>query len=148
MPSAAQAATIAGTGGSMEAVSATAGVTNFVVSLIMAASLNQLWSMINGLQLAVHMPLFNAKMPANAGFFVSFLITVATFDLLPEKVLPLIFDLPVKEPYNLAFQSCGYGNMYAVLNLGTCWILINVYIMQLLFWAFCSCFKSYFEWAD
>lgn len=32
--------------------------------------------------------------------------------------------------------------MYAIENLGTCYMLINVYILQCVFWAIMSCFKD------
>ena len=47
------------------AVSNSAGssiISNFFLSL----SLSQVWSLVNGLQVVVHMPLFNCKFPANA----------------------------------------------------------------------------------
>ena len=70
-------------------------VGNFIVSIILAASLNQLWSMLNGLQLAVHLPLFYTLFPANANYFLSFLIDVATFDILPSlEVIAFFFDFP------------------------------------------------------
>ena len=49
IPSEAEAAAIEDSGSSSEAGSAGAGLTNFIVSLILSASLNQLWSMLNGL---------------------------------------------------------------------------------------------------
>ena len=67
---------------------------NFIANLIFAASLNHLWAMINGLQLATHMQLFNLKFPANASFLVRFLVNVATFDLIPIEVLWYFFDFP------------------------------------------------------
>ena len=103
IPSEAEAESIEDSGSSSETSSTVVMLTNFIVSLILAASLNQLWSMLNGLQLAVHLPLFFTPFPANANFFITFIITVATFDMLPEKVLPLFFDFPVKDSYNLAF---------------------------------------------
>ena len=101
----------------------------FALSLIMAASLNQLWSMMNGLQLAVHLPLFSSKFPANAGFLLVFLIDIATFDMLPEEVIDFFFDFPDKDPYNEAFEATRYESMYAVENLGICFMLINFYLL-------------------
>jgi len=49
IPSEAEAAAIASSGESSESASAAAMGSNFLVSLILAASLNQLWSMMNGL---------------------------------------------------------------------------------------------------
>lgn len=88
------------------------------------------------------MPLFYILFPANANFFLNFLISVATFDMLPSFVLPLIFDFPVKPSFNLAFQSCGYGSMYAVENLGTCFFLFNVYLIQCVIYTISLCFKD------
>ena len=115
---------------------------NFVVSLIMAGSLNQLWSMLNGLQLAVHLPLFFVVFPANANFFLTFLIDVATFDFLPEGVISWFFAFPVKPSFNLAFQSCRYASMYAIENLSTCLFLFNIYIIQCVIYIISSCFKE------
>lgn len=75
------------------------------------------------------MPLFFVLFPANANFFLTFLISVATFDMLPGFVIPLIFDFPDKPAYNMGFMSTGYGSMYAIGNLGTCFFLFNVYII-------------------
>ena len=100
IPSAAEAAAIEDSGTSSEASSSSAMMTNFIISMVLACSLNQLWSMLNGLQLAVHMPLFKTAFPANANFFIMFMISVATFDMLPEVILPIFFDFPVKASYN------------------------------------------------
>ena len=59
--------------------------------------------MLNGLQLAVHMPLFYCTFPSNANFFINFIISVATFDMLPPMVIPTLFDFPAKDSFNLAF---------------------------------------------
>jgi hypothetical protein len=102
---------------------------NFVISLMMAGSLNQLWSMLNGLQLAVHLPLFFVVFPANANYFLTYLIDLATFDILPAGSVSLFFTFPVKPSFNLAFQSCHYASMYAIENLGTMLFLFNIYIL-------------------
>ena len=86
--------------------------------------------------------MFNTTFPANANFFITFLISVATFDLLPEFVLPIFFDFPVKPPFNLAFQACGYGNMYSIMNLGTCFFLFNIYILQMIFYCIMGVFRK------
>lgn len=59
--------------------------------------------MLNGLQLAVHLPLLKTAFPANANFLIRFIIDVATFDLLPSVVLPAMFDFPVKSSFNQQF---------------------------------------------
>ena len=46
--------------------------------------------------------------------FVGFMIDVATFDLLPGDLIDWLFDFPVKDSYNLAFQSTHYDSMYSM----------------------------------
>ena len=56
---------------------------NAVVNILLAGSLNQIWSMINNLQIAIHSPLINVQFPGNAFMIYEVMITVATFDILP-----------------------------------------------------------------
>jgi len=77
------------------------------------------------------MPLLPVQFPANANFFITFLISVATFDMLPAQVIPFIFTFPENEPYTLGFDNCQYGSIYAVENLGTAFVLLNIYMIQL-----------------
>ena len=53
---------------------------NTAVNLLLAASLNQLWSMINTQQLIVMTPLFHVQIPALAGIFFRHLMEIAAFD--------------------------------------------------------------------
>ena len=92
---------------------------NFVVNIALGASLSQLWSMINGLQLCTHLPLFNMKCPSNTTFLLRFLIDIANFDLLPEEAIWFFFEFPDEGAYNLPFQSSGYEYIFAIENLGT-----------------------------
>ena len=45
-------------------------VLSFMTSFMAGASLNYLWSMLNGLQMIDHLPLFFTPFPANANFFI------------------------------------------------------------------------------
>ena len=107
---------------------------NFLINLLMAASLSQLWSMLNGLQLAVHLPLFNLNFPANANYFIEFVINVATFDLVPPELILMIFKFPESEAYSSGFDTTGYSSTYPVENLGTCWMLVQIYVLLVLIW--------------
>lgn len=60
---------------------------NIFFSLILAASLNQLWIMINGLQIATHLPLLNVKFPANANLFTYVYLLIAKMDFVPDTLL-------------------------------------------------------------
>ena len=98
-------------------------------NMLLATSLNQLWSMLNGLQLSTHMPLFQLNVPANASFFLDFLIEVATFDPLPVEAIWAVLEFPEKGAYNDSFDSAGYNYSYSIENLGTAFVLIHIYLI-------------------
>lgn len=103
--------------------------------------------MLNGLQLAVHLPLFNLLFPANASLFIEFVISMATFDLLPPEVTLSLFDFPEsQEPYSEGFDLAGYSSMYPVENLGTCWLLVQLYCLLVVLWLLLKCINHNCSW--
>jgi len=69
-----------------QAVSATTTFifsSNIVMNVFLAASLNQLWSMINSQQIMVLFPLFKINLPANTAVMFNMLMTIAAFDIVP-----------------------------------------------------------------
>jgi hypothetical protein len=50
---------------------------NFLINLLLSSSLNSLWTMINTLQMTLHLPAMNLRIPPNASFFSSMLINIA-----------------------------------------------------------------------
>ena len=70
------------------------------------------------------MQLFNLKFPANAGFLLSFLVTVATFDFMPIEAIWFFFDFPESGSFSLEFASSGYEYVNLVENMGTCFFLV------------------------
>ena len=64
--------------------------------------------MLNGLQLVTHMPFLMTAFPANANYLTTFLINVATVDIVPRAIMEAMFDFPVKKSFNEAFQDTGY----------------------------------------
>ena len=105
---------------------------NFLVNIAMSASLNQLWGMINGLQIMTHMPLCNIKFPANAELFNAFMIEIALFDILPsEWILEQSMYFPQDDSFNLNFQILEYNSPYAIPNLGTLFFASMSFIILL-----------------
>ena len=94
---------------------------NFVLNVVLAASLQQLWSMINTYQIIVLLPLFNIEMPANAQIFFGFIMEIASFDILPmqefyDKYLPTPYW---DEPMNDKFNYLGLQSTFFLNNMGT-----------------------------
>lgn len=60
------------------------------MKLAVSGALNQVWALINGLQIMVHMPIFKVTIPDSTMVLVKFVIGIATFDL-PYINVPDIF---------------------------------------------------------
>ena len=128
IPSEEEASAISKGGETSELASSSVMGGNLVLNLLLATALNQLWSMLNGLQLSTHMQLFNLKFPANASFLLNFLVNVATFDIMPIESIWYFFDFPEQGSYSLSFQMSGYEYIYLIENMGTCFFLVQIYI--------------------
>ena len=117
----------------------------------MSGSLNQVWGMINGLQLIVHLPAVNVNFPTNVMVVSEEILKVATFDipfldtqnittLLNHTLgMPILespdSEVPFEEQGDLAerIDQLGYGSSYLTTNLGTMFLMI-----VLTFLGFCS----------
>ena len=52
-----------------------------LIQILISGSLNQLWGMINPLQILIHTRLFDVNFPSNASLVTKNIILVATFDI-------------------------------------------------------------------
>ena len=59
----------------------------FVINLALNTSMALIWSMMNMLQIMVHMPLINMAFPSNALLLSLMLLEVANFDMLPHEIV-------------------------------------------------------------
>ena len=103
---------------------------------MISGAMSQIWGMVNGLQLFVHIPLFNIIFPETAGVVVEKLTMVATFELLPtDDIYEESFDLPeeheveyLDEPTKERLDAGDYGSGFFIANMGT---LFFVFVMML-----------------
>jgi hypothetical protein len=56
---------------------------NMAINIVMSASLQMLWGMVNVMQLIVKFPIMNITFPSNAGIFYALINDVANFDIIP-----------------------------------------------------------------
>ncbi len=78
---------------------------NLVMNIVLSASLQQLWSLINTQQIIVLMPLFKLKLPPNAGMFFGFINQIAAFDILPTDMFYQGYtDITSTDPINSNFD--------------------------------------------
>jgi len=100
--------------------------------------------MINGMQIAVHMPIFNVKVPDTAQLLVEKLVDVATFDL-PGINVEALFGSEVLPDSNVTFYypegkkdltrrliPVGYGSHYIANVMGSIYIFMLLTIIGLI----------------
>jgi len=91
--------------GSVKSGSQGAMIGKMVFDFISKASMNEVWSMINSLQLVVYTPLVPLNFPGNAVAVFQQVINIATFDIIPkDDWYPIIFSLPIDKPKNERFE--------------------------------------------
>ena len=79
-------------------------ISNFVVNILLAGSMNKIWDMIEGLQIAYHLPLFRVKSPGNVNMFNSFFSEIGGFDIVDvEDVTQELVYFPEMDAVSLNF---------------------------------------------
>ena len=56
-------------------------ISNFIVNTLLAGSMNKIWDMIEGLQIAYHLPLFKVKSPGSVNMFNNFFSEIGGGDV-------------------------------------------------------------------
>ena len=116
-------------------LTAVATVGSATSQIFMAGALSQVWGLINGLQLFVHIPLFKLSLPANAQVLINELITIATFDLVePELMIGWIIGFPEEDENDLdaAFVESGYESKYMVNLLGFGFVILTFILLVMI----------------
>ena len=107
---------------------------NFLMNLVLSASLNQLWVMINTQQLIVLLPLMNVQLPSNAAIFFKSIFQIAAFDFYDfNDIIHEVLDLEPTEPFNENFEDIGFESKYMINNMGTMIFFYIIYPLLILF---------------
>ena len=98
---------------------------NAFLNLLLSASLNYLWSMINTLQIILYMPLFKLSVPGNVGAFYNFLMMIASFDIIPtQKIYDYFGWHDVQNKLSQNFVDEGYTSALFIYNVGSILFLL------------------------
>ena len=95
---------------------------NLGLQIFMSVSMQLLWGMVNTFQLVIHMNMLSVMIPANVQFFLSFVVNIVNFKILPTKdiinSLLGIKDKMKKSDVPAEFQQIGYESSNMAQNLG------------------------------
>ena len=79
------------------------------------------------------MPLLKIELPALCGIFFSYLMKIASFDLIPiDNYLDEHVDMTPRDPINNNFEAIGFESMYVIINLGSMLILFVLFPLLVL----------------
>ena len=93
---------------------------NLVMNFFLAASLQQLWQMINTQQIIILLPLFRITLPSNIAIVFNLLMKIAAFDVIrTDGLYDQILDLPHTEPLTPNFEAVGFESLLLLYNLGS-----------------------------
>ena len=103
-----------------------------------------IWSMMNALQIIVHLPLLSLSFPQNAKQMSFIFMDLAEFDVLPHGWLnPAFFNFDNPEPISEKFSEVGYDTSNFILNAGSVfWFIIMWVLLALAIKAIAKCFRS------
>jgi len=119
---------------------ATVVAANFVLTLLISASMNHLLSMINTQQIIVMMPLFKITLPANAGVFFNALMTFTAFDIIDTSpFLNWLLQLEPAQPVNSNFEAVGFESVFLLHNLGSLLLVFLYYLVVILVMKILEC---------
>ena len=108
---------------------------NLVVNIALAGSLNQVWGIVNGLQVVAHLPLFKVKSPGNVNTFNELFLEISNFDIVDTSTVntKLIY-WPEMDPISLNFQNAGFDSPLVIPQLGTLFYLFVGMICLTFLW--------------
>lgn len=109
--------------------------TNFVLNLILGGLLNELWGMINSLQLIVHTLLFRINFPTNAEQLITVFMSVASFNVVPtDSIMDDYVNKVPGEALTPNFEALGYSSPSILKNLGLIAILfVGFWLLQVVY---------------
>lgn len=107
---------------------------NFIMNLVLSSGMQQLWTMINTLQIIVMLPLFRVTLPPDAQIVFGFVMKLAAFNLLPTDLFYDKYFSSMKQAetgaINDNFESDGFGSVFFIYNMGT--LMVGILSMPLL----------------
>ena len=110
-------------------------VATLFLNMLLAATLQQLWGMINAQQIIVHMIAYKTKPPAITTWFFHILFQIQSVDVIPwGDLYSYLFTMEHTEPLSKNLYSLGFINRYFICNLGSSILPIALIAIFLVLW--------------
>lgn len=112
-------------------------IQKMILDVFLATQMNQIWSVINSLQIFEYSNLFDTHVPGSVAHMSTYFNDITEFDILPsKKILSSSVYIPEIPPFSLNFQNAGYesklmlvNNRPFVVNISVYWAIIGLHSM-------------------
>ena len=118
-------------------------ILNFVLQFIAPGGIVYLISLINALQIILHLPIKGVQEPANVLDTFSNILPITGFDIIDALDIPWLRDVVHSKDENLdeinicdQVISLGYETHNPILNIGFMSVMLNLYYIKLIFFLF------------
>ena len=106
---------------------------NIGLSIFLSGVLNQLWSLVNTVQIIVITYMFSVLMPQNAELLLLSLMKLTNLDIIKTEVaINWVFNFPTTAPLNLRFEQAGYESSNFFIELGPLLFIISGFFLIIL----------------
>ena len=127
-----EAAVISAVGETTKWVTNSSGLAQIFFNACIGLSLNSLFSLLNGQQIIVLLPLNSGQSyPPNAAKMNAYISQIVSFQLLPEDAINAILfeelEDYAEEPFNENFEQAGFGSKLIILNATS--IILQVFFL-------------------
>ena len=128
---------------------ATVSASSLALTFLQGVGLQQIFEIVQVLQIVVILPLLSTNMPANTGMFFSVLQMIAAFDVFEiGEYVDEYLELTPEDPINEKFETIGMESKYYINNMGSFFLtlvfevlLIIVYLLLVPFASKSKCIK-------
>ena len=116
---------------------------SFGANFFLSASLNQLFSLVETMQILTVPTLFNVLIPAFPCAIITMVLSIAHFDLIEVgEYFEQWFETPPTQPLTQSLERIGFETSYFIYNLGTLSIIMACFFINMLL-LICLSRKSY-----
>ena len=107
---------------------------NFILSVLIAGPLDQIWSLMNSLQVVMFVRLFNIKSPGNVNGFTDYFDEITSVKILDaEALLEDGFYVPEMDAFALNFQNGGFDSHLFLINASPMLLNFTLHFSMVLF---------------
>ena len=124
MASLQEAQVVEGSGGAAGDSTTAIMSSNFILNVLIGGPMDQIWSLMNNLQVVMFVRLFNIKSPGNVNSFTDFFDEITSIKLFDtQEFVNKLYYVPEYDSFAVNFMNAGYESPLFLVNASS--FLVN-----------------------